>query len=496
MADTTGVVFPLEDDRRSTSAVGRRVVAAALAGADPIGSASARRDSEWRRDYGRHLRRLVEVGMHDGDLAVRVARQGLDELHRQMRWVGPDGGAEQPLAAAFEQSRTLLRSEVVQGTAEPERELTLPYQGRRLRGDDVRRRLERWVRDGVVEGGVQEAVERVLDHPDWLDLRDQRVVVLGAGAEMGPLRALLRWGGEVVGVDLPRPALWARLADVARGSAGRLVLPVDARAAQADPAHGAQTRHAGADLLHDLGSVATWLESLDGPLVLGNYVYADAATNLRLATACDALAVRLLERRGGDLALAFLATPTDAFVVPADVVDHSVRSYQRRRVGRLVRQPIRAASGGRLLRRQYVPREAPAISDSTVSQQGPNYLLAKRVHRWRATVAAADGVTVSLNVAPPTRTRSVTRNRALAAAYAGAHWFGVEVFEPATANTLMAALLVDDLRHPGRSASDRTTLPWCAEARAAAHGGLWRSAYDPRSALGIAAVLGLGAARL
>jgi hypothetical protein len=33
---------------------------------------------------------------------------------------------------------------------------------------------------------------------------------------------------------------------------------------------------------------------------------------------------------------------------------------------------------------------------------------------------------------PPTRTRSVMKNRALAAAYAGAHRFGVEVFEPAT----------------------------------------------------------------
>ena len=94
---------------------------------------------------------------------------------------------------------------------------------------------------------------------------------------------------------------------------------------------------------------------------------------------------------------------------------------------------------------------------------------------------------MSLNVAPPTRTRSVTKNRILAAAYGGAHRFGVEVFEPATCKTLMAALLVYDLHTGGGPAQDH---PWQDEAHAAAHGGLWRIAYAPRSALGIAALLG------
>jgi hypothetical protein len=85
----------------------------------------------------------------------------------------------------------------------------------------------------------------------------------------------------------------------------------------------------------------------------------------------------------------------------------------------------------------------------------------------------------------------VVKNRALAAAYAGAHRFGVEVFEPATSNTLMAALLVHDLR----TGSPGLGHPWRDEAHDAVHGGLWRTAYDPRSALGLAALLGLTAAR-
>ena len=64
-------------------------------------------------------------------------------------------------------------------------------------------------------------------------------------------------------------------------------------------------------------------------------------------------------------------------------------------------------------------------------------------------------------------------------------------FEPATTRTLMAALLVYDL-HAGDGAQPH---PWHDEAHAAAHGGLWRIAYSPRSALGLATLLGYRAAR-
>ena len=236
---------------------------------------------------------------------------------------------------------------------------------------------------------------------------------------------------------------------------------------------------------------ADWLAAMDGPLVLGNYVYADGAANVRLCSAVDALTVRLRAGRG-DTALAFLATPTDVFAVPAEAVAQSARAYATRsRAARLAGRPLRALSGGRLLCPAYMPGADPGINDSLIPQQGPNYALAKRVHRWRATLDRDAGATVSLNVAPPTRTRSVLKNRVLAAAYAGAHHFGAEVFEPATCRVLMAALLVHDLHTGGGPAHP---YPWQDEAYAAAHGGLWRIAYAPRSALGLAAALGFAAA--
>ncbi|MFG3603282.1 hypothetical protein [Micromonospora chersina] len=487
MDGPTGVVFPATGDgRRSTTVLGRAVVADALRAVDRVGARSAEHETDWRHGYLGHFRRLVEAGLLSREAALTVARDGLAALHTRMRYV-PAGGAEVALDEVFAlpDGEPPLETATVTGAGEVDRELSLPYRGQRLRGDDLRRRLDAWVDAGVVEPSCAEAVRAVQANPDWLDLSDQRIVVLGAGAEMGPLPSVLRWGGAVVAVDLPRPEIWRRLLRTAHRYGGRLHLPVRPGTAADDAALAAG---AGADLLHRLPQAARWLRGLDGRLVLGNYVYADGATNVRVATAVDALTAHLGQHRP-DAALAFLATPTDVYAVPAEAVAHAERGYAARGPAR---RALRLLSGGRLLHRNYPPGADPGINDSLVPQQGPNYALAKRLQRWRAAVARDAGATVSFTVAPPTRTRSVLRNRALAAAYAGAHRFGIEVFEPATSNTLMAALLVHDLRTGGGPAQEH---PWRDEAYAAAHGGLWRVPYAPRSALGLAVLLGLGGAR-
>ncbi len=485
----SGIDFPAGDDgRRSTAAVGRAVVADALRGVDPAGALAAERETNWRAGYLVHFRRLVEAGLASRTAALTIAEQGLAALHDRMRVAGPDGDAPLERLRTDPPGRSLATVDVV-GTGTPEEEFSLPYGGRRLRGAELEQRLDAWAGAGVLEPSAADAVRQVLAHPEWLSLPGTTVAVLGAGAEMGPLTSLLRWGARVAAVDLPRAAVWQRVLDTAGRGAGTLLVPVPAGDDGTDTLLPAR---AGADLVSDVPAVAQWLAGQEGRLVLGNYVYADGGTNVRVSMAVDVLGLRLREERP-DLAMAFLATPTDVFAVPAEAVEHSTQAYAgRSTAAKLVGRPLRTLSAGRLLRRAYVPGAFPGISDSLVAQQGPNYALAKRLQRWRATVARAAGTTVSMNVAPPTRTRSVVKNRALAAAYAGAHRFGVEVFEPATANVLMAALLVHDLSTGGGPAHEH---PWEDEAFAAVHGGLWRTAYAPRSALGLAALLGYGAVR-
>jgi hypothetical protein len=475
-----GVQVPESGDgKRSTSALGRTVVADALRAVDPVGARGAESETSWRQAYIVHFRRLVEAGLDGRDAALTIATDGLGSLHRQMTYDGEPIGAA---VSGFDGEP--LKTRTVTGAGEPQRDLVVPYRGDRLAGDTLHRQLDRWVEGGIVEPSFAEAIRAVMANPDWLDLSDRKMVVLGAGAEMGPLISLLRWGADVLAVDLPRPAVWERVLGVAARHAGTLTVPV----AGQDPKDLAQG--AGADLVHDLPRVAAWITAIEGPLVLGNYVYADGATNLLVSMAVDALTASLVKERP-ETALAFLATPTDVFAVPAEAVAEADRRYRDRGGFGRLRRPVRILSGGRLLSRNYPPGADPGVHDALVPQQGPNYALAKRLQRWRSAVARSAGTVVSLNVAPATRTRSVLRNRALAAAYAGAHRFGIEVFEPATSNTLMAALLVHDLRAPA-TAHDH---PWRDEAYAAAHGGLWRQAYAPRSALGLAVFLGLGSTK-
>lgn len=465
--------------------MGRAVVADALRPTDPTGARAAEQATGWRTDYLVHFRRLIEAGLDSPEAAFSVAKGGLDSLHERMR-VLDQHGEEGPLDEWPDTGRAIDAVEVF-GRGVPVNELVLPYRGERLHGDQIRRRVDEWVEAGIVEPTVADAIGEVLDNPEWLRLEGHTVAVLGAAAEMGPLPSLMRWGARVAAVDLDRSQIWQKVLTMAREGAGTLVAPAPQGRGDA-----ALEQVAGLDLLTEVPAVQRFLQDQPGTLVLGNYVYADGATNTRVSVSVDELTTRLQGSRD-DVALAFLATPTDVFAVPGEAVEHSTRAYEGRSVrSKTLGRPLRTLSGGRLLRRNYVSGSDPGINDSLVPQQGPNYALAKRLQRWRATVARQDGATVSMNVAPPTRTKSVVKNRALAAAYAGAHRFGVEVFDPATANVLMAALLVHDLHTDG---GPRHEHPWQDEAYAAAHGGLWRTAYAPRSALGLAALLGYGAAR-
>ncbi len=482
-----GVEFPVAaDGRRSTSAFGRAVIADALRATDPAGALGAEQETNWRSGYLTHFRRVIEAGLSSRAGALAIAADGLSSLRSRMRWVQP-GEDETDLDDLLGRKATReLGTATVAGTADAEDELAMPYRGERLRGDDLSRQLDAWVSAGVIEPSCADAVRTVAAHPEWLSLPGRTVAVLGAGSEVGPLPVLLRWGVTVAGIDLQRPRIWERVLPAARSSAGTLHVPVDA--ARMDDEPGAT---AGADLTGEVPELAGWLGGLAGPLVLGNYVYADGGANVRVCAAADTLTLRLQAARD-DVALAFLATPTDVFAVPGEAVAHSARAYQdRAAVLKLAGRPLRTLSGGRLLRRAYLPGTDPGISDNLVAQQGPNYALAKRLQRWRASLARDAGTTVSMNVAPPTRTKSVVKNRALAAAYAGAHRFGAEIFEPDTTRVLMAALLVHDL-HADRPVHEH---PWQEEAYAAAHGGLWRIGYAPRSVLGLAALLGYGASR-
>lgn len=492
-----GVAFPLVDGSRGTSATGRGVFADAARAVDAALAEQIGAERDWRGQYLVHARRLLEAEVTGREEALAVPYAGLASLHDRMVFLR-DGQVHSLAEACRRGDAASIDGVEVAGeaTGSPG-QLRVPYRGARLEGDALHRQLDRWVDVGTVEPSFAEAVRLVMANPDWLDFSDRTVVVLGAGAEMGPLHSLAEWGAHVVPVDLARPPVWERILAMTRRGRGRATVPVLGRA-PASPGDAELARVAGVDLVAALPELADWLSGFDGPLTLGNYAYADGATHVRVSMAADALAVDLAARHH-DLSLAVLATPTDVFAVPADAVAMAQKRFGEAGLVRGVEAAVRGITGGRLFAPNYTglvtTREGVTlgVADSLVRQQGQNYALAKRLQRWRATVARETGHVTSVNVAAPTRTRSVLRNRALAAAYAGARRFGVEVFDPSTSNTLMAALLAHDLRNPHAVAAPTTGLDHPSElfTLGANHGGLWRIPFAPRSAFGLAVVAGM-----
>jgi hypothetical protein len=477
----TGVAFPRgEDGKRSTTATGRTVWADAVRPVDADLASRIDTEHDWRTSYVQRVVDVTAAATRNPQTAVAVARAGLAALADRM--VFERDGEASPVPDAVKGGGGALGTRQVAGEGERVRELVVPYRGQQLSGDALRRQLDAWADGGIVEPSCAEALHRVVRQPEWLDLRDRSFAVLGAAAELGPVRPLLGWGAHVAGVDLPKATLQDRLVGTARQSAGSLDLPVGPGDTP------------GVDLLAEAPEIAQWLvQAADGrPLTVGSYAYADGARHVQVAVASDAVVEHLLRTRP-DVSYAELATPTDAYAVPADVVDDARRRWAGRGWRAPLQAPLRTLTRGSLFAPSYgvtVRRDDGAgvgIADVLVPQQGPNYTLAKRLQRWRAVAARADGVVVSANVAPATSTRSVTKNRLLAAAYAGAGSFGVEVFRPATSRVLMAALLVHDLRTDGGPSSHPDDLL----VQQAAHGGLWRVGYAPRSVLGLAAVRGL-----
>src|SRR3712207_5434184 len=177
--DDQGVVFPVTNGQRSTTATGRAVFADAARAVDADLAAQIEAERDWRNGYMAYARRLLEVSVTTPHPPSAMAQAGLESLHS--RFIFARDGDERSLADAVRvPSRPELHTAVVRGeNPAAETELSVPYRGQRLRGDRLHAQLDAWLNAGVIEPSFAEAIRDVMANRDWLDLSDVTVAVLG-----------------------------------------------------------------------------------------------------------------------------------------------------------------------------------------------------------------------------------------------------------------------------------------------------------------------------
>ncbi len=352
----------------------------------------------------------------------------------------------------------------------------VPLGGATLAGRDLIDAVCSLVARGSASAAVSEGISWIVGHAggQGIDLRGRKIAVLGAAAELAPTRLWLEGGAEVLWIDVtPPPA--ALLEDVALS--GTLHWAAD-----------------GADLLRRPARIRATLETFAAghPLDIGLYAYAPGrAREWRLAAVMNAIvdAVPPAVVR----TVTMLVSPTTPGVRSAA----EVAGAQRRRDRRARWQA--GVERARLLGRGsgHARHGDTCANCGIVPIQGASYQAAQYLGKLMAAEAWVAGDVprhVSANIAGISQTRSL-RHPVFDTAFAAAHAFGIETFDPATTASLNGLLALRDWLDPdaplraamGHAAPDRVR----ALAATRVHGGIYELPYPLEKTLRVATAIGV-----
>ena len=447
----------------------------------------------WRTWY---LRLYADLAIKEG-LSVQatkdIATAGLAEFHRCL-FTESGISLQQAVSEGFD--KDLVETIEIRGTKPIEK---ISIDG--LTGSMEHFATE-WVSDGLAEPGLIESFS-FLDQNQSLDLGKDLLFAVAGAAEFAPTEHWLRWGGTGAVVARPNPASWQKLISLARSSGGTMLVPIRKSLitkAASDLTDEELAELAGLDILEHHAEISSWMAQLSTRpsrrFVLGLYAYTPSVNHIRVQGVQESLAAIAMEKfPASNLALSWLATPTDSAPGPASIGQRSLERFAKRSASQILRDSllglINAARAAKPKFYEGTDGEKLALIDASVQQQGPSYSFSKRTQRWRAYLAHYSGVKVSYAISPPARTNSVLRHKILRASYQGAPLFGVKPFEVKVAKSAAAAVLARDLNDPTSFTNKETTTE--LHTFSAVHGGLWGLAYRPRSIWIAATVLGLPA---
>lgn len=464
-----------------STALGRAVLAAAVADVDTELASRLSKQAEWRKTYQAAFASVAMAEFKSSTAMIDVATKGLAEFEKRVVTANGD-----PLIVAvrnaWRSDKDLVATVVIKGLGE---KLAPGILGSQT--------VEQMVANHSSEPGIVAAVKNI----DGSTIDNDLLIALAGGAEYSPSRLWLDWGGSVAIVARARVELWQELITRARTSGGTLYVPVLKSKINGVDVQKLSDEElanvAGLDLVTDYEAISGWLSSLarvdTRRLVLGNYAYAPGAKHIEVQAVQHCLGRVLTESLPKSrVVLTWLATPTDSHVVPVQFAQDISSRFASRDLMTKVRDFFYGARENKPLLFTNANGLDLAVIDPTSSLQGSSYALAKRVQRWLAYQQQVAVRKVIYTVLPPAYTDSVLSHRILRASYHGAPHFGLFPYKTDSAVSLAACLLLSELNTP---ISIDKGNPTAIYSRLAVHGGLWRSIYKPSDLWRVATVRGI-----
>lgn len=485
-----GLVFPKDKTTGevSTTQTGKEIFATSVQNISQVEYETVLKERNWRFGYAKHVVKNVELSVKSKDNAVKIAQAGLDYCYKNFRFIRD--GKE----SSLEEAMTLYPGKFIEGKMVGKKApntagIAVPYNGKNLSGNELKAQLDKWVKYGTIEPSCGAAIQWASEN--CKDLSAYTFVLLGAGSAMGPLQMLLSLNATIVAIDLDRPPIWERILKMVENSASTVYFPLKSEPTSQSIEDIAKV--AGGNLMAQTPEVARFVSEVapGKELVIGVYTYLDGALHVQVSLAADAVIKTAIDA-GRKVIPAYLCSPTDVFAQHKESYDAAKENRAKATWWQKLITMLPLGKHG-LKPNGIDAGNGNYIVNGLVIDQGPNYALAKRVQHWRAILVSAAGGMVSSNIAPSTRTISVTSNKSFAIAYNGmASFKPFEITEQATSNAVMASVLIHDVVNQAKSPKN----PQSAEAKAvgvdqnphllfaqgAFHGGVWRCGYSINSA--------------
>ena len=345
-------------------------------------------------------------------------------------------------------------------SGEPTLRAEVPFEGKLYSGGELLALLDKMHDRHHMTTAAHVALRWIVQKAPTIDLRDQRFALLGANAELSPVRMLLGAGATVLWVDVKPP----RLDET--GLAGSV-----------------EFNPAGDDLLvNPRGALATIRRfAEDGAVHLGMLAYAPGASReLRIAGSMAAIAESLeppLLR-----SVSILISPTS----PGEVQPEDRAAIAKRK------QHLwqKALALGRVLPAPgYFGHGDAAVARAIVGLQGQAYQAAQYLTKiaWAEAFSSQNDCVVSANVAGITNTKSL-EHPLFQVAFVGAVSFGIQIYTADTTRALSGLLMLHDILNPRAQSSGETRARALRSEQI--HGGVYAMPWQFNAAVQTAAVIG------